>query len=191
MERTIRAGWFVFGVLAGLLVAIVCSHFEILTFNGEVPIVDLAQLVAALFLAMYIPFAVERMRDRQRYARDLLVSQVQEIVEGAKSVNDILSACAMSGETDDRSKMQVRARFLTCNFKLSRLAERLIKECGDECQLALDDFRKAYDTYFDAVTGGSLYGTGKVDWSTWRQQESEFVQLQNAGIDLTRFLSDR
>lgn len=191
MESTIRAGWIVFGALLGLLGAIVFSYFFDLKIDGNLPIIDLAQLVAALFLAMYIPLAVERLRDRQRYSRDLLVTQLQDMLEGVASINKVIAECAGSGVTDDRNRMHIRARFITCNIKIGRFDLRLTKQCGGDCKDVLADFRKAYDSYYNAVTGGSLYGTGRIDWAFWRTQEFCFVRLQNSGIDLVRFLGER
>jgi hypothetical protein len=141
-------------------------------------------------LAFYIPLALERLRDQQRYARDLLIAHVRDLVAGVQSVNEVLRECASRTETHDRDRMQVRTRFLTSNAKMGRLEMRIKNECSKKCGEPLKAFRAAYDTYCDVVTGGALYGQGQVTWEFWRRQEFAFISFENSATDLARFVSD-
>jgi hypothetical protein len=188
-NQLLRLGWFISGALSGAVLMIVLFVRYKLEIDATLPVIDLAQLAATMFLALYIPLALERLRDQQQYARNLLINHVLDLVAGVRAVNEVLRECASRAETHDRDRMQVRTRFLTSNAKMGRLEKRIGEACSD-CTEPLRAFRAAYDKYYDAVTGGSLYGQGMVTWDFWRNQEFAFIHFENSATDLSRFLSD-
>jgi hypothetical protein len=160
-----------------LSLAVLWAH---LTIDSRVPIVDLAQLAATVFLAFYIPLALERYRDRVRSTRDLLIEDVTRFMLPVRAINEVMTACTHAAQTTERDRMRIRTAFLTANRKLGPLEQRIRAAGSHSCMEPLKELRAAYDGYWKAVTGGSLYGSGQVDWDLWRTQEFAFGALEHA-----------
>jgi hypothetical protein len=189
-KKLLYGGWFVAGIPIGASLFAWASARDHVTLEHGVKIVDLAQLGATIFLALYIPLALETFRDRRKYAQEMLIDHIRSLVAGLESVNVYLRENADVSSPADPGCMRVRTGFTTANLKMARLKERLPLDCGEGCRQYLEDFRTAYDRYYDAVTGGSLYGQGLVTWKLWQKQEFAFALLRDAEIDLIRFVND-
>jgi hypothetical protein len=186
----IPLGWFLSGTVAGALLLAVAVWNQLLTLSIELTLSDLLQLLVALFLALYIPLAIEGFRDRRKYSRDILVDQVQAFMVLMREVNGLLLDCARTNNTDESHRMRIKAAFITANLKSQSIEQRVRQDCSDSTEI-LNEMQGAHKKYFATVTSGSLYGSnGKADWQLWRQQELPFAELENACIDLVRFLRD-
>jgi hypothetical protein len=163
---------------------------QVLHFDEKISITELALLSATVFLALYIPLALETFREKRKYAQEMLIEHIRSLVAGLQAVNDYLRDSADVTPSPDAKCMRVRTGFTTANLKMARLANRLPIECGANCVEHLTQFRAAYDRYFHAVTGGGLYGSGLVTWTLWQHQEFAFVALRDAEVDLVRFVND-
>lgn len=189
-KRWLAAAWFIAGVPAGSALYAWLSASNHLVLENSVRIVDLAQLGATIFLALYIPLALETYRDRRKYAQDMLIDHIRSLVAGLQAINEYLRDNAGVTPSADPKCMRVRTGFRSANLRMASLQRRLPIDCGDQCTQSLREFRKAYDRYFVAVTGGNYYGKGVVSYSMWQYQEIIFVALRDAEIDLVRFIND-
>jgi hypothetical protein len=167
-------------------VLLLWGGFEV---DRRMPIVDLAQLAATLFLALYIPFAVDRYRDRTRSVRALLIDDVKAFMTVVQAINAVMTACTNANVTTPQDMMRIRTRFLTANVRIGRLEKRLLDVFSKRCRSHFDPFKSAYLSYWDAVTGGALYGGAPIDWDLWRKQEFAFASLEHAAAELVRYLS--
>jgi hypothetical protein len=183
-------GWILLGFALGAIFLCLVVAYPILALTIELSLTDLIQIALALFLALYIPYALEASRERTRYSRDILVEEVQTFMALTRDVNKLLLECAQSGNTGPSERMQVRASFINANVKMQAIVQRVEQDCQDSSAVTTA-LRESYDGYYSVVTGGSLYGSnGKADWQLWRKQVLPFAELENAAIDLIRFLRD-
>lgn len=189
-DRLPAIGIFSAGLISGGIIIAAALCTDSITLDGELSLSDLLQILIALFLALYIPFAIESSRDRHRYSRDILVDQVQGFLALMREINTLLLEAAKEGVTQESHRIRVRAAFITANLKVQAIEQRIQQDCKESSDV-LSELRSSYKRYFDVVTGGSLYGSeGKADWSLWRKQEHPFITLENACVDLVRFLRD-
>lgn len=112
------AGIFLGGGAAGALLFAVATSYSLLTLSSELTIADLMEVLVALFLAVYIPLAIDAYRDKRKYSRDILVEQVQGFMGLLKEVNAVLLECARSGSTEESHRMRIKAAFITANLKV-------------------------------------------------------------------------
>jgi hypothetical protein len=185
----VAIGFVLTGILVGVVllsVLVLWRHFEV---DTRMPIVDLAQLGATLFLALYIPFAVDRYRDRARSVRALLIDDVRAFMALVQSINKVMTACTSNGKTTDQDVMRIRTGFLSANLKIGRLEKRVVDTCSKRCRTSFDPFKASYFKYWKVVTGGSLYGGAPVTWELWRSQELAFASLEHSAAQLVRYLS--
>jgi hypothetical protein len=191
LRKTFHFGaWYAAGIVCGGALYAWASAYHMIKLESTTKVVELAQLAATIFLALYIPLALETYRDRRKYAQEMLIDHIRSFVSGLESVNAYLRENANASPPADLNSMRVRTGFITANLKMARLQERLPIECGEGCRQYVDDLRTAYDRYYEAVTDGSLYGDGLVTWKLWKRQEFAFTSLQNAELDLIRFVND-
>jgi hypothetical protein len=181
-------GLFLAGVLAGAALLPIIVLWSFIPIELTLPIIDIAQLAATVFLAFYIPLALQKYLERRRYVRELLVDHVRNLVAGVGMVNQVIRDCASNGKTDEADRMRVRTGLLTANLKMGPLEKRIRNDCGDECTASLKAFRSAYDRYYDTVSGGDLYGHGNITWELWRSQAFAFNRLEETATDLVQFL---
>ena len=185
----VAVGWCVTGMLVGAVLLSLLLRWGGFTIDTKLPIVELAQLAAIVFLALYIPFAIESYIDRARSVRGLLVDDVRAFMSIVQGVNAVLTACTNAGVTTAQDLMRIRTGFLSGNVKLGRLEKRLFDTCGERCRPSFFPFKEAYIRYWHTVTGGSLYGGGRVDWDLWRRQEFAFTSLEHEAAALVRYLT--
>jgi hypothetical protein len=185
----LAVGYFVTGIVVGAVLLAVLVLWGDFSVDRRMPIVDLGQLAATLFLALYIPFAVDRYRDRARSVRALLLDDVRSFMTIVGDVNKVMTSCSNSSKTMPQDLMRIRSGFLSANVKIARLEGRLVNACGKGCRPSLDPFKQAYLKYWDAVTSGSLYGGTPIDWDLWRKQEFAYASLEHAAAELLRYLT--
>jgi hypothetical protein len=189
-RRLLAAAWFIAGVPVGSALFAWFAAHDLVALENSVKIVDLAQLGATIFLALYIPLALETYRERRKYAQEMLIEHIRSLVSGLQVVNDYLREKAGITPPADPKCMRVRTGFRTANLKMASIQSRLPLECGNHCSQHLSEFRSAYDRYYESVTNGKLYGNGLVTWELWQRQEFAFIALRDAEIDLVRFVVD-
>lgn len=189
-ERLPAIGIFSAGLISGGLIIAAALCTDSIEVEAKLSLSDLLQILIALFLALYIPFAIESSRDRHRYSRDILVDQVHGFLALLREINSVLLECAKEDVTQESDRIRVRAAFITANLKVQAIEQRVQQDCKESNDI-LSGLRSSYKEYYDAVTGGALYGSeGKADWSLWRKQELPFIALENVCVDLVRFLRD-
>jgi hypothetical protein len=188
IRRFIALGWFIAGALTGATLVPVLVFWVDLSFDLKVPIVGLAQLAATLFLALYIPLALDNYRDRLRSVRAMLIDEVTGLMSVVRSINSVLTGCAQAEVTTQQDLMKVKTAFLTANVKIVRLDGRVKSEYAGSCYKPLNDFRRSYEGYWHAVTDGALYAGTAVDWRLWRKQEFAFDVMDQSASDLARYL---
>lgn len=179
-----RFGWSLPGAAFGAVIMACLLHWSKLVVIYTAPVLDLAQLAATLFLAFYIPMALETQRDNWRSVRGLFVDQSKLILEVVRTINATVTRCAHSGETAPDDLMVIRTRFQTADGKVASFQARVKAGCSEKCVEPLNAFRRAYNNYYRAVTGGSLYGGKPVDYDLWRKQEAAFLVFENSVLDL-------
>lgn len=190
-QRWITLGWILAGVIIGVVLTPLMVFWRDVSFDLKLSVVGLAQLAATIFLALYIPLAIERYRDRLRSTKSMLLDEIAGFMTVARSINAGLTAAAQAGTTTQQDLMKIRTGFMTANARLARLDQQFTKEHPKSCTRPLAVFRGAYENYWKAVTGGALYAGSAVDWKLWRQQEFAFSSMELAASELTRFLNTR
>jgi hypothetical protein len=189
-KRWLAAAWLIAGVPIGSALYAWLTASDHLVLENSVKVVDLAQLGATIFLALYIPLALETYRDRRKYAQEMLIDHIRSLIAGLQVINHYLRDNAGVTPSVDPKCMRVRTGFRSANLRMASLQRRLPVDCGSQCTQSLLAFREAYDRYFVAVTGGNLYGKGLVTYTMWQYQEVVFVAMRDAEMDLVRFIND-
>jgi len=184
----IALGWVLAGVVIGLALTPLLVFWFDVDFDLKLPVVGLAQLAATIFLALYIPLAIEGYRDRLRSSKSMLLDEISGFMAVVRSINTTATACAQAGATTKQDLMKIRSGFITGNIRFARLTKQFTDQHSESCAAPLAAFRNAYEDYWKALTGGALYAGVPVDWALWRRQEFALSSLELAASALTKFL---
>ncbi len=177
-----------FGCVIGVSLTVILLFRFSLSIDSTLSILSLAQLAVTLFLAFYIPLVLDRYRNTRNQLRELLIEHSKNLLSTITDIKETLTTCATKRNTSDEDKMIIKTKFMTAGYQLQILEQRLKSDGGEKCFEMLKPLKEAYFDYDRAVTGGSLYGNGNVDWQLWRQQELKYWQFQCYILDMVQAL---
>ena len=185
-RRSGALGWFFLGILAGAAICLCISRFTSIAVDDKISLVDLIQLAATFFLALYIPITIESFIDIRRSSRALVIERIREFLEKTSAVNHAITECANSGVTTSLARNQIIFGFKASGMRLGILGPSVTSECGEVCATEINELKECYREFWKSVTSGNIYTSGVVNRSLWQAQEIRFVLLVGAATDLIR-----
>ncbi len=121
---TILVFLLVFG--GGLILGLILRDIDYFTFKSEVSIGDISSLALTLFLALFIPFYLDRKLNNRRVEKDLVIAFLDNLIQEVKLQISYIEDLHISNEVlDEKQKKKVNLNLK----KLSNYLDTLIDSC--------------------------------------------------------------
>lgn len=78
-NRLLRVFVYVVVLIIGIVIGIAIRHYHNIPLSDEINLVDLATLVATVFLAVYVPEVLDRKLQNTRDKKELLENRINEL----------------------------------------------------------------------------------------------------------------
>jgi hypothetical protein len=160
--------------LAGILVGFYLKNFPNITWNHEVKIYEVFQVLSTLFIGIGIPFLIKKWIDDSRNIKSLLVDEGKDIIIESKKIKDAIFKYFEQGSISEKEKQLLLSLFTQLENSIARFKISLETSFGMKCNSEYQSFKIAYYEYWNNVTGGELMS------STVTEINSDFLDFHTA-----------
>jgi len=153
-----RALWLALVLLAGFCAVVLSARYCLFGFylNLEIKPVDLGILTVNLFIALFLTQYFHERATNLRAEKDLLISDLRDVLADLKSSRDTLSACHDASRINKSDKKAVLSVLRRTANRIGHVESALgMSQCSALIK-GFDDITGAYLEYKAAATGGGF-----------------------------------
>lgn len=158
---------------AGIFLGCLIKDYPLLTLDKSVSIVDIASLFVTIFIALMVPFLVERVIEAQKGIKSDIVNELKELIEIIKRIKQIITKAHTNQQLIPDDKDQIIYAFYEAELKVELIGELIdvaFKKHGAD---AKEELKKILLRYKNYLTGGELMS------STFQSVDDRFLKESN------------
>jgi hypothetical protein len=142
----------------GILIGFIIKNFPLISWNKEIKVYEVFQVVSTLFIAAVIPFLIKKWIDDGRLVKSLLGEESKDILEQGKKINNKLLECYQREDHRISSEEKQFILFLFTGMEnaIANFGGSLKTSFGDKCNNQFQDVKIAYYSYWNKITGSNL-----------------------------------
>jgi len=142
--------------LAGLLIGLLITDLPFFNVVKDVRIGELGNILLALTVALFIPFAIAPWIDKRRYLKNFLIEELNELLTSVKRIQDKLRLCCESKKIDKSDKVSINLLFIESDHKIDSVKQQFNKIFRRQTADLFSRLNDEYNRYWKTVTGGDL-----------------------------------
>ena len=166
---------FLLGSLAGFII----KNGQLIIFNSEVRVAEVANFLLTIFLAFLIPFFIKKWIEDGRYIKGFLVDEVKNLIGILSQIKIILSNCNQINSITDVQKKEINAIFHEAELNIDSLNKQLSISYHKQYEALHEEISANYYKYKDFLTGGKFMDKGfdKISSDFLKEHNTEYTKL--------------
>lgn len=150
-------------ILGGILLIVgfaiglaVQFYYPSFPFENRINIVSLASLIVTIFLAIYIPFFLERNIHNKRNEKDVIIRKIEALQSTIKNVNQTVGECVQKQSVSSTNSYKIIGFFTTVSNELDTIIT-LTEICSkNKFKEDFEEIKRCRFEYKNIVTGGGF-----------------------------------
>jgi len=143
----------IFGIVLGIGLN---NYYPFFKLEDKINIIELATLIASVFIAVYIPVFFERFLHVKRFEKDIIVKKINELQNSIKLINKIVANNNLSNFGSQTDSPEILSNFTVISNELNTI-KSLLKYCfKNKFDKDIEDINKLRFRYKNLITGGNF-----------------------------------
>lgn len=128
--------------------------------DSDLNLVDILTLLTTVFIAFYIPTALERSLSNKRFERELLIKKLESIREHFNAIDKIFYHSYSNNSITPEAEIALVEQFKYISVELSVLISLANRICNNKTQKKIKNIIILRRSYKSIITGGQFQSIG-------------------------------
>jgi hypothetical protein len=163
----------------GVLLGFVIKNGNIIEFNREIRISEVANFLLTIGLAFLIPFFIKKWIDDGRFIKGVLVDEVKNLISTLSQIKIIITNCNQNNKITKDQKYEINAIFHEAELNIDSLNTQLTISYSNHSKTLHLEISKVFNKYKDFLTGGDFMNKNfdKISSDFLREHNTEYSKL--------------
>jgi hypothetical protein len=143
--------------IAGFIIGVGINDFPMFTWDREVSVASLANLLLTIIVGLLIPLSLSPLLTNKRTIKDFLINETTECIGYLDSIKKKIDEIALENKTDKYDRIKINSMISRdLSMKLSSLTEQLNLSFGIQSNALIEEINERYKEYWSEMTSGEL-----------------------------------
>ncbi len=143
-------------ILLGLIGGFTIKNYPLITWNKEVKIADVGEILATLSVGIIIPIVATKWMDVNRNVKFMLVDECKEALESVKKIKAKIDYCYINKSISSSDKDEIITLFTNSELVFGNLQDCVKSAFSNKVDFICGDILEESIKYWKTVTGGDL-----------------------------------
>lgn len=156
------------------------KNLSYLQLDPKVSVVDITSLLVTIFIALLIPFYINKLIDDKRGIKMCLIDEFKELIEIMAQIKAIISDSYSRGSFENKDRDNINYLFHSAELKINSVIEQMSITFKDEAVATKQALTALFDPYKDYLTGGELMisSFNKIDDRFYRENNTKYSKIE-------------
>ena len=153
-----------FLVIAAFALGVLVNDLPLFTLDPKISIIQGAQLLTTMFIAIYLPRVFSKLIDDRRHLKNRLMDEVTACIDCVELIKTKIETCYSKGRVESKDRRELQMLNFNAEMQISGLCKQLKQSFVQESRATTKSIYEAYIEYWKFLTGGPLITSkSKVD----------------------------
>jgi hypothetical protein len=143
-------------VTSGVLIGFCIKNFSLISWNKEIKIYEVFQVITTIFIATAIPFLIKKWIDDGRAIKSFLTTDANNLIVESEKIKEKFFKYYDNGKITADDKQYLMLLFTQMEDLIEHFGNALQKAFGMKCHREFCDVRTAHYVYWNEITGTEI-----------------------------------